>query len=149
MGKDSDVANKTFEVNADDMLGKMRTSHWTTGVLVVPYKYGLANHSLSNSSVTLGAFAGYTVDWLGSNWTFPFVAGISNVSVPSVQNGAATSVNKAGLSIATGLMFKPSGLITTGILFGVDQLGANSGYKDNGKVWLGVYVGAGFDESSK
>jgi hypothetical protein len=140
-------ANKTFLVSQDKLAHKVTVSRWTTGLLVVPYKYGLPNHSLTSGSVTLGPYAGYSVDWLGSTWTFPFSAGITKVSIPTLgANGAATSTEKAGISLSTGVMFNPGGLIQTGILLGVDQLGSNSGYKDNGKLWLGVYVGAGFGD---
>jgi|CXWL01.1.fsa_nt_gi hypothetical protein len=136
--------DKTFVVAAEQLKNRVVVSRWTTGLLVVPYKYGLANHSLAQGSISIGPYAGYTVDWAGSEWTFPITAGIAKVSVPSLQNGVATTTEKAGLSIATGVLFNPGGLIKTGILLGVDQLGSNSGYNDNGKLWLGVYVGAGF-----
>ena len=136
-------ANKSFVVEAEDLQGKILVRRWTTGVLVVPYKMTLASHSLASGSVTVGPYAGYTTDWLGSEWTFPLAAGITRVSVPS-QNGIGSNTEKAGISVATGILFNPGGSVKTGLLLGVDQLGNNSGYKDNGKVWIGLYVGAGF-----
>jgi len=57
------------------------------------------------------------------------------------------NVNKQGLTVATGFLFKPAGKassLTAGFLIGVDQLGQDSQYKENGKPWIGLYVGAGF-----
>ncbi len=121
-------------------------SEWTTGILFVPYKYGLANHSLTQGSITIGPYFGRSAYFssLDITITIPIAAGISNVSVPSLQNGTAVTTQKTGLSIATGFVANISGKLNTGLLLGVDQLGPNSGYQDNGKLWLGLYIGAGF-----
>lgn len=144
---DEQFGNSTFIIPTGELKNKIAVRSWTSGLLIVPYKYALASHSLAQGSLTVGPYAGYTTDVLGMELTFPIAAGVTKVTVPTIQNGVASTSEKFGLSIATGLLFNPggnAGPIKTGILLGVDQLGSNSGYADNGKVWLGIYVGAGF-----
>ena len=46
-------ANTPFSgVTASELQNKIVVRRWTTGVLLVPYKYGLANHSLVSGSIT-------------------------------------------------------------------------------------------------
>ena len=147
--KKNKYKNSTFGgITADELKNKVVVRRWTTGVLLVPYKFGIANHSIVSGSITLGPYVGYATDLFGTVSTFALSAGITNVPVPTQKSdGSISNVNKQGLSIATGFIFKPAGKdspITAGFLVGVDQLGEGSQYKDNGKPWLGIYVGAGF-----
>jgi hypothetical protein len=143
-----EFANKTYVVTANELQNRIVVRRWTTGVLIIPYKYGIANHSLVSGSITLGPYVGYSTDLFGTESTFALSAGITNVPIPTQkQDGTVSNVNKQGISVAAGFLFKPAGkanAITAGFLLGVDQLGQDSQYKDNGKLWLGLYVGAGF-----
>lgn len=136
-------SGQTFVIPADQLKNRVAVRRWTSGVLVVPYKYVFASHNLTPGSQTIGPYLGYTTNLLGSEWTFPLAVGITKVTVPTLINGVAGTTDKSGLSIATGLLFKADGM-TAGLLIGEDQLGSNSGYSDNGKFWLGFYVGANF-----
>ncbi len=140
-------SERTYVIRTEELRNKISERSWTSGVLIVPYKFVFASSSLASGSFTIGPYAGYTTDLWGSEWTFPLVAGITKVSVPSLQNGVARTTEKAGLTIATGVLFSPGGKasnIKTGFILGIDELGKDSGYDDNGKLWLGLYVGAGF-----
>lgn len=145
---DQDYVGKPFVASADELRNKVLVRRWTTGVLLVPYKYGIANHSIVSGSISLGPYLGYSTDLYGTESTLVLSAGIVNVPVPTNKSdGTATNVNKQGLSVATGFLFKVAGKtspVTAGFLIGVDQLGQDSQYKDNGKPWIGLYVGAGF-----
>ena len=141
--------NKTYVVTADELRNQVLVRSWSSGVLVVPYKYGVAHHSLISGSITVGPYFGFTTDLYGTESIFVLSAGITNVPIPTANpDGTVTNVNKQGLTVATGMIFKPGGKassVTAGFLLGVDQLGQNSQYQDNGKIWIGLYVGAGFN----
>jgi len=145
-GRPHELSNKTFHISASELKGKYALVRWTSGILVVPYKIVPATHNLANGSVTVGPYLGYTTDVFGSEMTWAMTAGIASIPVPTVQNGVTTNSTKAGLTIAAGFMFSPgSANIKSGFLVGIDSLGPNSGYIDNGKPWFGFYVGGGFD----
>jgi hypothetical protein len=145
-GDPNGLAEKTFVVSADEIKNKVLRRTWTQGVLVIPYKYVLSSSNLTTSSFTVGPYAGYTTDWWGMTLTFPFAAGLTSVTVPTVVNNVAGKTEKTGFSVASGLLFRPggnAGSATLGIVIGVDYLSANSDYADNGRPWLGFYLGTG------
>ncbi len=117
---------------------------WTSGILVVPYKYVLANHDLAKGNFTLGPYLGYKTTFFSTESTIALSAGIANVAVPTIENGVATNTMKPGISVAIGFLFNVKG-VSAGFLAGVDQLGQNSQYQNNGKAWIGLFVGGGFN----
>jgi len=63
--------SKDFTIPASSLKNRYIATSWTSGVLVIPYKYGVANHSMTKTSTTLGAYFGRTTDTIFGQLTIP------------------------------------------------------------------------------
>lgn len=116
---------------------------FVTGILSVPYKWHLADKSITVGS-TIGGYIGYqTKAWKGIEVTPIIGGGLALVSgdIPGLP-GTSTS---AGVSLASGLI----GTVGTtniqwGVLTGIDWLGRSANYRYEGKPWLAFEVGYNF-----
>jgi hypothetical protein len=113
------------------------------GVLVVPYKFHLSDHSFS-SGVTLGGYYSYSLSSPGISWGPVASAGLGVVPVANTtQSGEPTTENKAAVSAAVGLLltFSKTSNFQIGILAGWDWLGSDAQYEHEGKTWVAISFG--------
>lgn len=138
---------------------------FVSGVLAVPFKYHLSDHSITAGS-TIGGYVGYRTS-VGNQFAITPVlgGGLALVSTSAAQasnagatgspntttNGTATnssSQTSSGLSIATGFIGSVTSAASKGaqfgIILGVDWLGKNSKYAYEGKPWIAFEVGYNF-----
>jgi len=116
-----------------------------SGPLVVPFKYRLNDKSTSGEA-TLGYYAGYCFD-IPLGWTdeyvclSPFVAaGITQVSVSSMENGELKSDSKSGISWATGFLIQNWDSVNIGVVYGQDRIG-DSTWQHEGEGWISISIG--------
>lgn len=123
-------------------------SGFTSGPLVVPFKYRLNDDSISGES-TLGYYAGWNIEDL----TFgvfgnrrltltPFLsAGLTQVSVSSIgDNGEVNSDTKTGVTWAGGLLLKNWDNLNIGLVYGQDRIGDGT-WEHEGEGWISLSVG--------
>jgi hypothetical protein len=118
------------------------------GILLTPYKFHIANRSLTTSA-TIGPYVGYhLLSSPGSTISEVLSVGIGSVSVPSASTSATGTVttatsNQVSLSVAQGFVWTltKSGTFQMAFLVGIDWLGYGSGYQYEGKPWLGIGFG--------
>jgi hypothetical protein len=116
------------------------------GILVIPYKFHLTDHSLS-SGATVGAYAGFHVSEVsGQAVSLVLSAGIGNVTVvsPASAGKPASSTNEASFTTAAGAIvtLTKTGTFQIGLLVGVDFAGKSSAYPYESKPWVAVSFGA-------
>jgi len=116
-----------------------------SGPLVVPFKYRLNDKSISGEA-TLGYYAGYCFD-VPLGWTDEYVclspflsAGLTQVSVSSMQNGELKSDSKVGISWATGFLIQNWDSVNIGIVYGQDRIG-DSTWQHEGEGWISISIG--------
>jgi hypothetical protein len=121
----------------------------TYGVAVVPNKVMIADRTFISSSSLL-PYVGYQA-W-GPSWAGAIVlaAGVgtapASTQVSTSSTGASSSTSsstKATFSVATGIIGSVGGAFKIGFLVGVDTQGNKTGFKYQGKPWIGVSLGAG------
>jgi hypothetical protein len=118
------------------------------GILLAPYKFHIANRSLTTSA-TIGPYVGYHLfSSPGSTISEVVSIGIGSVSVPSTSTSPAGTVttstsNQVSLSLAQGVVWTltKSGTFQMAFLVGIDWLGRGSGYQYEGKPWVGIGFG--------
>jgi hypothetical protein len=114
-----------------------------SGPLVVPFKYRLDDKSTSGEA-TVGYYAGYCFDIpLGDDYVClsPFLAaGITQVSVSSMQNGELKSDSKSGISWATGFLIQNWDSVNIGVVYGQDRIG-DSTWQHEGEGWISISIG--------
>ena len=134
---------------------------FTTGGLVVPFKYHVTDHAVTGGS-TIGGYIGYTKDlsWAGSMSLIlsgglaiiDTSAATSNYSASSSSStnsgtgqpaGSTTSLN--GFTVATGVIGKIGKTQTQfGVLLGYDMVNKSQNYKYDGRPWVSFTVGYNF-----
>jgi len=112
------------------------------GLLVVPYKFHISDHSLSGAA-TVGGYAGMQIASPGVAISLVGAAGVGVVPVTTVQNGTSTTNNAASFTVAGGTIISltKAGLFQIGILCGLDWAGKGSQYKHEGKPWIALSFG--------
>ncbi len=114
------------------------------GLLLTPYKFHIADRSLTTSA-TIGPYVGFhAFTSPGSTVSEVFSVGLGTVEVPGADSsGQPTTDNKLSLSAATGYVvtLTKSGRFQAAFLLGIDWAGRASGYKNNGRPWLGIGFG--------
>jgi hypothetical protein len=116
------------------------------GILLTPYKFHIANRSLTTSA-TIGPYVGYhLLSSPGSTISEVLSVGIGSVAVPSASTssaGVVSTSNQVSLSVAQGFVWTltKSGTFQMAFLIGIDWLGRGSGYQYEGKPWVGIGFG--------
>lgn len=130
--------------NAFDLHG-VRSAGLEYGILVVPYKFHLTDHSMSPGG-TIGAYFGWHVAPTSVASTAVVIsAGLGSVSFETQDAaGNKTKVDHTSLSLATGVVatFNRTVPFQLGLLFGYDWAGKNSNYVYEGKPWIALSFGA-------
>ena len=150
----------TYSFNPSD-LDRYRTERFglTYGVVVVPNKVMIADRAFISSSSVL-PYVGYEA-W-GPSWAGAavFAAGVgtapastqtpaSSTTGPAPGSGSGSTSSssstgtKATFSVAAGIVGALGGTFKIGLLIGVDTAGSNTGFKYQGKPWIGISLGAG------
>jgi hypothetical protein len=120
------------------------------GMLVVPFKYQFSDHSISGST-TVGAYLGYTVNWLDFASLTPLISfGLSPLTVQSAA-GSANNTSVLGLSGAVGVAFtinKFDSSMQGGVVCGQDTAGNSTPtpYKYEGQWWCAAQIGFPFTQ---
>ena len=107
---------------------------FTAGVLTIPFKFHLSDHSISGGS-TLGGYMGWKTTWMGLT------------VIPIVSAGLAFSDAKygQGLTVATGLIGSVGASnMNWGLILGMDWYANDTHYPYEGKPWLAVEIGYNF-----
>ncbi len=120
---------------------------WTHGLLVVPFKFRLTDHSMG-SDATIGYYVGRTSYFWDRTLIPVFAAGVSSISVPNPQNNTKTDT-KQGLTISTGVIWKMRDSFQMGALLGYDFIGKTSGqpnWQYNSKPWISFSVNYNFSK---
>jgi hypothetical protein len=149
----------TATVVYETVEGAFQAANYTTqelvsGVLVVPFKFHLADHSVTAGS-TIGGYLGYRFGGLGASWTPMISGGLAIVDsrpaqISSSGSGTATvspsdSQTLTGFTVAGGLIGTiASSKAQVGVLLGVDWAGKSAQYKYEGKPWLAFEIGYNF-----
>ena len=139
------VVGTTYEFTPSD-LDKYSVQRYglTYGVAVVPTKVNIVDRTFVSSSSVL-PYVGYEA-W-GPGWAGAWVLAAGVGTAPaSAQTSSSTSTAKATIatfSVATGIIGTVGGAFKVGALLGVDTVGHDSGFKYQGKPWIGVSLGAG------
>lgn len=114
---------------------------FVSGTLVVPFKYRVDDRSISGET-TLGYYAGYGFD-ISTIAVTPFLsAGLTQVSVASLNNGEATTQNKSGFTWAVGFLLQNWDKLNIGLVYGRDLIGDQQWEHEN-KGWWSLSVGWG------
>jgi hypothetical protein len=132
---------------------------FVSGVLAVPFKFHLSDHSTTAGS-TIGGYVGYRTSVANAFTVTPVIAGgLALISTSAAQvttsttsttttptsTGAQTS---AGFSVATGFIGSVTSAASKGAQFGVlvglDWLGKKSNYAYDGKPWIAFEIGYNF-----
>jgi hypothetical protein len=132
---------------------------FVSGVLAVPFKFHLSDHSTTAGS-TIGGYVGYRTSVANAFTVTPVIAGgLALISTSPAQvttsttsaTPAPTSVGgqtSAGFSVATGLIGSVTSAASKGAQFGVlvgmDWLGKKSNYAYDGKPWIAFEIGYNF-----
>jgi hypothetical protein len=123
---------------------------WTYGALVVPYKLVIVDRSFTSSASVL-PYVGWE-NWVPGLSGATIVAAGIGTAPPSTQTGTSaaqassgsSSTTKATLSLAFGQIYSlGSGTFKIGVLVGVDTQGSHTGFKNQGKPWVALSLGAG------
>jgi hypothetical protein len=138
-------AGTTYSFTPSDLDGYSSERFGLTyGVIVVPNKVIIADRSFIASSSVL-PYVGYEAWGPGIAGALVFAAGVG--TAPASTQTATTSGTSAGtkatFSVATGMVGSIAGVFKVGLLVGVDTQGRNTGFKYQGKPWLGISLGAG------
>jgi hypothetical protein len=141
-------ANHLYTITNQDLAVVRYTNQgFVTGVLSVPFKMHLSDHSVSAGS-TVGGYVGYQTSLFNSITVTPVIAGgLALIQTQDVNSSSQS--NRAGVSLATGIIGNvgPHGSgVQLGILLGVDYLGKSADYKYEGKPWLAFEVGYSFGQ---
>ncbi len=113
------------------------------GLLVVPYKFHLTDHTQSGSA-TIGGYLGYKLGRPGIAISWVISAGIGVVQATTTQAGSQATANLASFTVATGpiVYLTKAGMFQVGILVGWDYTGKSSQYQYEGKPWLALSFGS-------
>ena len=116
------------------------------GVLIAPYKFHIADRTLT-SSATIGPYVGFHILTApGSTLSEVLSIGIGNVPVTTESSpaGNPTTSDRVSLSVAGGyvLTLTKSGRFQLAFLTGFDWAGHGNEYKYEGKPWFGIGFGA-------
>ncbi len=120
------------------------------GMLIVPFKYQFSDHSIGGST-TVGAYLGYTVNWLDFASLTPLISfGLSPLTVQSAA-GSANNTSVLGLSGAVGVAFtinKFDSSMQGGFVCGQDTAGNSTPtpYKYEGQWWCAAQIGFPFTQ---
>jgi hypothetical protein len=116
---------------------------WVSGVLTVPFKIHLSDHSVTVGS-TIGGYVGYQTSFFNEFAITPIVSG-GLALVSSTPLGATSSQTGTGISAAMGLIGTAGNSnMQYGFVCGSDWLGKNSGYRYDGKLWIAAEIGFNF-----
>jgi hypothetical protein len=158
-----------YQVYSDNLASvRYTTQTIVTGILAVPFKFHLGDHSTTVGE-TLGAYIGYQTTFQNLFTVTPvFSAGLAFVSTAPAQASTATTSGTSpstpatqttatqtstGFSAAFGFIGSATNKGTTGVqyglIFGVDWLGKSAKYQYEGKPWLALEVGYNFAVSGK
>lgn len=152
-GFDTVVPRGTYQFSTADLdTIKNHRFGWTYGGLVVPNKIQISDRSFS-SSTSVFPYVGYENWGTGISGTAVLAAGLGTAPASSqtpAANGkqaagssSTSSSTKAVFSAAVGEIWQFGSTFKLGILLGVDTAGSNTGYKYQGKPWIGITLGAG------
>jgi len=134
-----------------------------TGILAVPYKFHLSDHS-ATVGTTIGGYVGYQMSFQNLFTATPILGmGLALVSSsPAQVNSSTTGTNggkspasqtsngatNAGVSLATGFIGTVSnqgkGGLQYGLVIGIDWVGKTAHYAYEGKPWLAAEIGYNF-----
>jgi hypothetical protein len=138
----------TYEFTPSDLAGYGAQRYGLTyGVVIVPNKVMIADRTFISSSSVL-PYVGYQA-W-GPSWAGAVVlaAGVGTVPASTQASPASSGTSnstgtKATFSVATGIVGSIGSTFKVGLLVGVDTEGSKTGFKYQGKPWIGVSLGAG------
>ena len=130
---------------------------FVSGVLAVPFKFHLSDHSTTAGS-TIGGYVGYRTSVANAFTVTPVVAGgLALISTSPAQATTSTTSTtptsvggqtSAGFSVATGFIGSVTSAASKGAQFGVlvgmDWLGKKSNYAYDGKPWIAFEIGYNF-----
>jgi hypothetical protein len=139
------VKGTTYEFTPADLAAY--DSHrfgWTYGGLVVPNKIIISDRSFTTSS-SIFPYVGYENWASGVSGTVVFAAGIGTApaSAQTATTPGASTATKATFSVALGEIWQFGSIFKVGVLVGTDTAGSKTGYKYQGKPWIGITLGAG------
>jgi hypothetical protein len=132
---------------------------FVSGVLAVPFKFHLSDHSTTAGS-TIGGYVGYRTSVANAFTVTPVIAGgLALISTSAAQVTTSTSSTtttptpvggqtSAGFSVATGFIGSVTSAASKGaqfgVLVGIDWLGKKSNYAYDGKPWVAFEIGYNF-----
>ena len=139
------VKGTTYEFTPADLAAY--DSHrfgWTYGGLVVPNKIIISDRTFTTSS-SIFPYIGYENWASGVSGTVVFAAGIGTApaSAQSTPVPGSTTATRATFSVAVGEIWQFGSVFKVGVLLGTDTAGSKTGYKYQGKPWIGITLGAG------
>jgi hypothetical protein len=139
------VKGTTYEFTPADLAAY--DSHrfgWTYGGLVVPNKIIISDRSFTTSS-SIFPYVGYENWAAGVSGTVVFAAGIGTApaSAQTTTTPGTSTATKATFSVAVGEIWQFGSIFKVGVLLGTDTAGSKTGYKYQGKPWIGITLGAG------
>lgn len=127
---------------------------WTYGLLALPYKYHLHDHSFG-TEISAGPYVGRRFGRAGSSTTVALMAGIGSVK-GEVRNAAGSiteTPNLQAFTVAAGLMWDISKAVNIkpfkiGLFAGQDRVSKSDlvKYPNNGRTWLSFQIGYDFTD---
>jgi hypothetical protein len=136
-----DISYKINAAHLQNCAAKSRGLDY--GLLVIPYKLHLNDHSLSGES-SVGGYAGMQLNTPGVALSLVLSAGIGVVPTTTTEtDGTVKTGHAASFTGAGGLIFTFSriSMFQVGLIAGVDLTGKGSQYKYDGKPWIAVSFG--------
>jgi hypothetical protein len=136
-----DIPYKINAAHLQECAAKSRG--WDYGLLVIPYKFHLNDHTIAGES-TVGGYAGWQLNTPGLAVSFVVSAGIGVVPLTTTdEKGAPRTEHAASFTASGGFVFTFSrtGRFQVGILAGSDFTGRGSQYKYDAEPWLAVSFG--------
>lgn len=118
----------------------------TYGALVVPYKYHFEGSKSFGGNASVGPFVGYRFarETMGVTLKAIGFAGASVIKVDREEEGQTKSDNIAAFSYGAGVIMELKNEFQLGWIFGFDEVGDDTGYEDDGKLWTAFAIGFAF-----
>lgn len=135
-----------YTINAIELQNTSAQSQgFDYGLLVVPFKFHMSDHSLSGEA-TLGGYGGYQYSWPGVAVSLVASAGVGVVNITKQVDGVSKESNAASFSAAGGLVISltKSDMFQIGLLVGLDWAGKGNQYKYERDPWVSVSFGTNF-----
>lgn len=118
----------------------------TYGALVVPYKYHFDGSKSFGSNASVGPFVGWRFarENIGVTWKLIGFAGASVIKVDRMEDGESKSDDIAAFSYGAGVIMELKNEFQLGFILGADEVGNDTDYEDDGKLWAAIAIGFAF-----